>query len=383
MNQKVITMLSEAVLELHPEFHELSPKQQSLVTRRVLKESIVKALPKVHLPTPPSPIKRMIEDLRYKRTSKHYKKTHKPINYFLWDLLFNFKKTLSLNSSDSKTTSFYENASNTDITLMSTDQSNFHMPTLHSDTSNTYLGKDRFFKLKQEREDVFTSPNLMKEKLDGFETQLLESLQHVKKQSKIHDSIFELYELSKFIGFIDQLETFNRMTKNRFQTSKYLSFCYDTLLNYYFYWLKRHDIKIARKSDVIKTILDFSEFRKLPEDNPLVEGLIKLYSVRIDMKKHKISVDKEILQKTLSKSKLSNQTKMLKPKSNLSGSASLTSEIIRYVFDKKQVPEVIIKKMFLRYPFPIKNILDELEHDQLIIRDFSHGHSVIKLFAKK
>lgn len=90
---KLLTILKEAIHDL-PE--RKSAGQISAIIDQVIDDTFDETIRKTRIPRPPSSIEIAIEDLQYRyRRSKHYKKTHKRINYDLWYALYHAKLELS------------------------------------------------------------------------------------------------------------------------------------------------------------------------------------------------------------------------------------------------------------------------------------------------
>lgn len=102
---KLLTVFEEAIKDISKN-QDITKEEYPELISEILDDSIDEIIQKTKIPKPPSPIEIAIERLRLrnKRHSKHFRETHKQINYSLWYLLYQAKLELT----ESAKSSFFE-----------------------------------------------------------------------------------------------------------------------------------------------------------------------------------------------------------------------------------------------------------------------------------
>lgn len=114
-----IQLIKEIVKKEVPNYYLLSDRKKDRVVRDILSDNLELIVQKIKLPRPPSKFQIILERLRDRRRSKNALNRRKPINYYLWSLLYavksNMQKSVASNflsafgfSDDSTTTTLQD-----------------------------------------------------------------------------------------------------------------------------------------------------------------------------------------------------------------------------------------------------------------------------------
>lgn len=374
---KLVSLIAEEIRDKYPNYAYLSPNHKKEVVSTTIRRAVSQALPRVKIPLPPTPFKRKIEELRQRRRSEHYKKTHRPVNYQLWELLYRLKKDENSSLTTHQLSYTTENSS-TLVRSRSDMQGNVGSPILQqNENSNNLLGSERFFKIDPE-DDIFNSLPKIRERLQTFNSKLKESVAEIRYEGKnIDDSLFRLYELRQFLSFMENLEYYSSFYKNRPKMKKYVDESYSILRTYYFQWLKKHGIEPKNKDQVEIMLLKFERFRKLNKTNPLVEGFVKLFSHSMNMKKDIRLLDKKSILQVFGEQRIQEETHA--HQRELKNVQLIESEVLRLLFKNNQVRETDLKRIFLASPLSMKIILSNLEKDGLITIQRDNTENIVLL----
>lgn len=89
-----IQLIKEIVKKEVPNYNLLSDRKKDRVIRDILSDNLELIVQKIKLPRPPSKFRIILEQLRDKRRSKNALTRKKPVNYYLWSLLYAVKSNI-------------------------------------------------------------------------------------------------------------------------------------------------------------------------------------------------------------------------------------------------------------------------------------------------
>ncbi|WP_268542002.1 hypothetical protein [Candidatus Nitrosotenuis cloacae] len=371
---KLATLISEEIKTKYPHYQELPLSHQKTIARNIIKKAIVSALPKINIPTPPSPFKRALQEIRMRRRSAHYKKTHNPINYDLWEMIYKYKKNLlSAPANDSK----FERieVATTNLTSRShMAQNNIPLSVPEYDLNQTTT-KNKFFKVITD-ENAFSSVTKIKEEINNFENLLNSSLQYVEKKKISELNMLVLYDLNRFVAFIERLERFSTLPRNKSKSKPLINASYSILRNHLFNLLKESSPQITSSDQLEKFLLSDEDFRLLDISHPFREGFTKLFHHTSIPLLKTVDLKTEKLSKILLEQARSNDEKPFLSKHTLE---SLHSEILREIYKNKgKIALISLQRKFLFQPYSVKKIVDNLENDGLIMQEKTDSGIIIR-----
>jgi hypothetical protein len=362
---KLVALLSQEIKAKYPHYQDLSLYQQKKIARNIIKKAIVKALPKINIPTPPSPFKRALQEIRMKRRSAHYKKTHRPINYELWEMIYKYKQNLLSTPANDSRFERPEIAATNFVTRSHMAQNNFPLAMPEYDLNQTTT-KNRFFKIVAD-ENLFISITKIKEEIDSFEKSLNFSLQYVEKKRISELDMFVLYDISKFLAFIERLEKFSTLPRNKSKSKPLLDSSYKILRNHLFNILKKSTHQIESPSQLEKFLLNDEDFRLLDNSHPIREGFVKLFSNSSIPLLKTVKFKTEKLAEILLKQDKTNEQKF---SFSINTFETIHSEILREIYKNDgKVTLISLQRKFLFQPYSIKKIVDNLTKDGLLIQE--------------
>jgi len=311
---KLVSILSQSVVEKYPEFERLSVKQQKIVIKKTVQHAIKKSLLQVQLPKPKNRIRQAIEKWRYEhRRSDAYRERVKLTDYDFIESLRRLRESNPKNTITDFENKFGDTSSNSfeKNPIKSSTSGTIHIPYFDYSSFSGNTEKSRFKLFKSDIDsDVFSSITKLRNHIIrskyALKASLLEMVTAQKNSGKfttnnteknktfISKSLFQLYELNLFLTSIKKLENYIRLNyQKKFQ--KELTSCYEILYQYYDQWLSYYGKTFKNLSQIESELLLNNEFMMIDEENPLMEGFTMLSSNSIDFEKIKNYLDEKTL----------------------------------------------------------------------------------------
>lgn len=301
----LLQILSQTVVEKHPEYHKLSSKKQSELIKETYELSLKSALKQVKIPPPKDPIQMAIESKQY--YGRHSGKYREKIKLSDYDFIEKLRKLHDRHLSKDTFTdidhpSDLSNQSSEITKTMTVSSSKESIKPYLDFTafSNTdFYSKVPIFKTNLE-EQIFKNKTTIRNYITKTKFKLEQSLNEIysseynelifskEKEYGIHvsKSLFQLYELFVFLDFVKKLEK-KLHTKLDENYDDELKYSHDILFYYFSMWLKKNGKSITQISELENEIFNNENFMNLHPANPLFEGFTMLIENNIDLDKVK------------------------------------------------------------------------------------------------